>query len=79
MNALQQGVNVGNEFVKDLLQSKGYDISNMKNKAAEGIVRQALMEIDIDRSQIVGSRYQEIKKHNKRLEHLRTEIMEYKN
>ena len=44
----------------------------------EGILRQALMEIDIDRSRTIGIRYQEMKKHNKQLEHLKTEIMESK-
>ena len=78
MNTLQHGVNVRNAFVKNLLRSKGYDSSNMENYMVEGILRQTLMEIDIDRSRTIGIRYQEMKMHNKQLEHLKTEIMESK-
>ena len=77
--ALRRGSNFTDSmFVQQFLQNKGYDISSMKDEAAEGFLRQALMEIDIDQSETVGCRYHEIKRHKKQLDHLRSEIIESK-
>lgn len=79
--ALQQGDYRNSSFVREFLQTKGFSNaqqSNLTNERVEGILYQALLEIEIDRSGTTGRRYQDIRKHHMRLKKLQAEINESK-
>lgn len=83
IDALNQGSNcTQSSFVRNLLQRKGIaakHISGLKDEVINGILLEYLVEIDIDRLQIRGERYQQMKRHHMQVQYLRTEIGEYMN
>ena len=78
VHALKRAHNLKNHpFVRQFLQSKEKsDPSSVKDEIVEGMLRQALAEIDIDRSRMLRSRYKEIGEHQRRLSHINTEVIE---
>ena len=72
--AIKQREYINNDFVQEFLRSNGYDSSNMNENIVEGILRQAVMKIDIERATIVERRFRAIKKHHRQIQDLQNEI-----
>ena len=76
MKALEMGRNFkDNEFVVKFLRSNG--VTNtfiVKDRLVENMLRQALAEIDVNRSQVLAQRYRITKRHQQRLENIQNEI-----
>ena len=67
------------QFVRKFLQSKGYHASYItKENVVQGILRHALLEIDIERSVVMIWHFQELRKCIEQLKNLRTEIRGFK-
>ena len=77
---IEQGQNFkNNTFVGGFLRGIGFtDPSKLKDQTVEGMLRQALAEIDVNRSAVLTPRYKKIKQHQQRLRDLQNEIKELK-
>ena len=70
---------INDAFVNEFLQNKDFtNPSKLKDQMIEGMLRQALAEIDVNRVRALSVRYMTTKNHQQQLTNLKTEISQLK-